>query len=479
MRYVHPRHREAAGWLAWHRPEVRKEILDHDPAALLSPGLPAQTPAVRAEVVDALFAAAEQGTELPQSAALHRAGHPGLGSQLAARITRPAARQASAQERSLELALALARACPDDAPAAALLDVAEDDQALEGIRVAALVSVSPAAVDGAAGRLEALAAAPEAKVSGAALLALWPQRMPTADLLARMPGDLPEMYWQVVERNLQAADTADVAAWMRQQLRGDAVSSWTAILQLLTWMSSLLSPVDGQAPQQPAAAQLADVLILVLHSDHRDNAQLADAAGTWAHHRGWRRLLASEVMARLNGAETTVMDAMQGPLGLMPPEDMVHWGLRAAWTLHSRSNPPKFTEPDDHDQDNPQLGRLTASDFAPVPAGGPNAGRLTAQRGHRTDVNAKLERLTAARPDPDQIRSWWLTIVQWLSRDPQRLDTAVPVHLDLTATASFPPPGSPLRPALQAAAWHALEHAPILTAGTGSPPWSTSPTPSR
>src|ERR1700745_3342455 len=46
MRYVHPGHRDAAGWLAWLRPEVFKEIIDHDPASLLGPDLPAQPAAV-------------------------------------------------------------------------------------------------------------------------------------------------------------------------------------------------------------------------------------------------------------------------------------------------------------------------------------------------------------------------------------------------------------------------------------------------
>ena len=44
-RYVHPRHKDLAGWLAWYRPEVYKEILALDPVPLLSPDLPAQPPA--------------------------------------------------------------------------------------------------------------------------------------------------------------------------------------------------------------------------------------------------------------------------------------------------------------------------------------------------------------------------------------------------------------------------------------------------
>ena len=120
-RYVHPMHRDVAGWLAWHRPEVFNEILDHDPAVLLSPDLPAQPAARRAQVVDALFTGAEHGEELPRQAALHRADHPGLAGQLGTRITPAAARQASTQWPPLGLALALARACPDHAPVDALL----------------------------------------------------------------------------------------------------------------------------------------------------------------------------------------------------------------------------------------------------------------------------------------------------------------------------------------------------------------------
>jgi hypothetical protein len=466
VHYVHPRHREAAGWLAWHRPEVRKEILDHDPAALLSPGLPAQPLAVRAEVVDALFAAAEKGAELPQPAALHRAGHPGLRGQLAARITPAEARRSGTQGRSLELALALALSCPDDAPAAALLDVAEDDQAADDFRADALAAVPPQAVEGVAERLEALATAPGGLVSAAALLALWPQRIPTVDLLARMPGDLPEMYWQLVERKLQAADTADVAAWLRQQFQGGTVSSWTAILRLLTWMSFLVSPAEGEAPRQPAFAQLADVLIVVLRSDYRDDVRLADIGEIWANDLDWRRLLAGEVIARLTDDGTAVIPSLQGPLALMTPDDAKYWALKAARALHSGMNPAEFTEQDDQEQhqSKPQLGRLSAMVFSSVPTGVPGAGQPAAEREHRAEVDAALERLTKQRPGQDLIRWWWSTIVQWLSRDPQRLDTAVPVHLDLTAAPSFPSPGSPLRPALQAAALHAVEQAPVMTA---------------
>lgn len=159
-RYVHPRHRDVAGWLAWHRPEVYSEILNHDPASLLSPDLPAQPPAVRAQVIDALLTAASHGGEPPRQETLHRAGHPGLGGQLAARITPAAARQAGSRPQPLTLALALAQACPDHAPAGELLDVAEDDQVEASFRVTAVEAIPATAVADMARRLEALTNAP-------------------------------------------------------------------------------------------------------------------------------------------------------------------------------------------------------------------------------------------------------------------------------------------------------------------------------
>ena len=89
-RYVHPRHQDLAGWLAWHRPEVYSEILDHDPAPLLSPDLPAQSPAVRAQVVDALFTAAGAGRNAPAGRAAPRQP-PGTPRPAGREITPPAA----------------------------------------------------------------------------------------------------------------------------------------------------------------------------------------------------------------------------------------------------------------------------------------------------------------------------------------------------------------------------------------------------
>jgi hypothetical protein len=115
-RYVPDKHLDVAGWLAWQRPEVYDEVLKHDPAALLSPDLPAQPAAVRAQVIDALFGAVGHGDVRPRLAALHRADHPDLASQLRPHLTPAAARRPSAQRHPLALALALARACPDQAP---------------------------------------------------------------------------------------------------------------------------------------------------------------------------------------------------------------------------------------------------------------------------------------------------------------------------------------------------------------------------
>src|SRR6185437_9399635 len=161
-RYVNPNHRDVAGWLAWQSSLVFDEILAHDPAALLSPDLPAQSAAVRAQVVEALFTAAEHGEEPPQLEVLHRADHTGLGSQLAMRLT-PAAARAPCQRQPLVLALALARACPDRAPAGELLALAADHEVDDGIRIAALERLPAAAISGSAGRLDALTADPSAQ----------------------------------------------------------------------------------------------------------------------------------------------------------------------------------------------------------------------------------------------------------------------------------------------------------------------------
>ena len=129
-RYVHPRHKDLAGWLAWYRPEVYKEILALDPVSLLNPALPAQPPAVRAQVANALLTHAARIRRLPRGQDLHRVNHPGLRGQLAAKITPKTAEQHGDALRQVQLATAilLARACPDQAPAGALLDVAEDDE---------------------------------------------------------------------------------------------------------------------------------------------------------------------------------------------------------------------------------------------------------------------------------------------------------------------------------------------------------------
>ena len=167
-RYVHPRHQDLAGWLAWYQPEVYREILTLDPASLLSPDLPAQPRAVRAQVADALLTYAERKGSLPLGLDLHRVDHPGLRGQLAAKITPEGAWQPGGASWPVRLAIAmsLARACPDEAPAAALLDVAEDDQASAGIRASALETVPPGAVTEVAGRLAALAARPGSGGSG-------------------------------------------------------------------------------------------------------------------------------------------------------------------------------------------------------------------------------------------------------------------------------------------------------------------------
>ena len=115
----------------------------------------------------------------------------------------------------------------------------------------------------------------------------------------------------------------------------------------------------------------------------------------------------------------------------------------------------------------PQLEELTARWFAPKPAWLQEAEQQAAQ--HRAEIGSELEKLAAERPAPDEIRSWWGTLVQWLARNPSSFHrNFASVHPDLTAAPSCPADGTPLRLALQAAALHAIGHAPVITAGNVS-----------
>ena len=214
----------------------------------------------------------------PAARSLHRVGHPGLRGQLAAKITPEAAWQPGGASWPVRLAIAmsLARACPDQAPAGALLDVAEDDQTPAGIRAAALEAVPAGAATEVAGRLDALAGDPEAEVAAGALLALWPRQLPTAALLARMPASAPESAWQRIALRLDTADAGAVLAWLQAQFKDGTVASPTGVMRLLTWACFTLRPAEGEEPQQPAAAGLADVLVLLLRSDRAYDVHLTD-----------------------------------------------------------------------------------------------------------------------------------------------------------------------------------------------------------
>ena len=476
-RYVHPGHRDVAGWLAWRRPEVYKEILDRDPAALLSPDLPAQRPGVREQVVEALFMAAARSGEVARLQVLHRAAHPGLRSQLAARITPAAARRASAEPQALMLALALAQACPDHAPAGELLDVAEDGQADAAVRAAAVDTVPAATVAAAAVRLEALAGTPVAPVAAAALLALWPEHLTTADLLGRLPASLPESYWRRVEVRLRAADVGDVTAWMQRQFKDSTVSSPARVLRLLRWTSSALRPAEGEQAQQPGTGRLAEVLALLLGSDHAYAVELVDVRDTWAVDSAWRRLLAGEILAHLTATDIAALAAaQQEQLELFPPQDSIYWARKAAadttdapsalgsLVLPYPGDTPELDELRNERRASPRLADVTARWFAPKPTWLQDAEQQAAQ--HSAEIASALGKLAAERPAQDEIRSWWGTLVQWLARNPASFHrNFARVQLDLTAEPSCPADGYPLRLALQAAALHAVRHAPLTTAG--------------
>jgi len=480
-RYVHDKHLDLAGWLAWQRPEVRDELLAHDPAALLSLDLPAQPQAVRARVVDALFSAAERGSSMPRLlyGQLYRADHPGLAGQLRRRLTPAVARLPADRRYPVALAVALARACPDQAPADALLDLAEDDQIEAGIRTAAVDAVPPTAVAGAASRLQALTAAPAAQVAQAALLSLWPGHMSTADLLSRAPITAPEVFWQRIELNLTAADLGTVTAWIPQHF-GEAPGELPAgVRRLLTWTGTTLSPSDGQQPRQQAATQLAELLIPLLRTTALAyDPMLADVRDTWAGNPEWRRMIAGQVLARLTPTDDDALAAMtHETLALIPAGDSIYWAKKAAadttgslailgspLKLRSPSSTPDLTELHEELKDNLRLAELTSRWFEPAPDWYLEKEEQTAER--RTAISSNLERLVAERPDPDQVRSWWLGIIRWLNRDPRlEAQSVLGIHLDLSVTPSCPAPGSPLRETLQTAALHAVGQAPVVTAG--------------
>ena len=73
---------------------------------------------------------------------------------------------------------------------------------------------------GGGSRLDALAHAPEAEVAAAALLALWPEQLPTAALLARVPTSAPESSWQRIALRLGTADAGAVLAWLQAAVQG-------------------------------------------------------------------------------------------------------------------------------------------------------------------------------------------------------------------------------------------------------------------
>lgn len=476
-RYVHPAHRDVAGWLALQQPGVYKEILDRDPAALLSPDLPTQPAAVREEVVKALFTSAARSGEVIQMHVLHRAAHPGLRTQLAARITPEAARRASAEPQPLMMALAVAQACPDHAPAGNLLDVAEDDRADAAVRAAAVETVPSASVATVAGRLEALAHSLVPQVAAAALLALWPGQVSTADLLDRFPASAPGAYWRQVETRLQAADVDEVTAWMRRQFKDGTVNSATRVLHLLEWTSRAVRPAEGEQALQPATCQLAEVLALLLGSDHAYGIELVDVRDTWAAYPAWRRLLARETLAHLTGEDTAALAAAQhGQLELFPPQDSIYWARKAAaddadvpaalssLSLSYPGNVPELEQVRSERQASPRLEKVTAHWFASEPAWHREAEQEARQ--HRAEIASKLEELAARRPAPEEIRPWWATIIWWLTRNPSAFGLQpASVRLDLAALPSCPADGSPLRLALQDAARHAAGNAPVVAAG--------------
>ena len=177
------------------------------------------------------------------------------------------------------------------------------------------------------------------------------------------------------------------------------MASPTGVMRLLTWACSALRPAEGEEPQQPAAAGLADVLVLLLRSDHAYDVHLTDIPDSWSGAAAWRRLLAGEIIARLTAADTTALDAVQQhQLALFPPEDSIYWARKAAadttgslvamLPLPYPGDTPELDQLRQERADSPRLAEVTARWFAPPPAWHQEARQQAAERSSRSAANS-------------------------------------------------------------------------------------------
>ena len=251
-------------------------------------------------------------------------------------------------------------------------------------------------------------------------------------------------------------------------------------MRLLTWACSTPAARRRRASRSSRPpAQLADVLALLLRSDHAYDVQLTDIRDTWAGTPAWRRLLAGEILARLTAADTAALAAaQQHQLALLPPEDSIYWaqeGRRrtppAASPLSASAAPALSRE---HPGTRPSCG--TSGRPARSWKNSPPAGSRPRQPGSRKpssrppstapQINAELETPGGRAASPGRYPPLVGDARPVARQGPREVPPAISsrVHLDLTAAPSCPPPGSPLRAALQAAALHAVGHAPVMTA---------------
>lgn len=478
IRHVASGHFEVAGWVAWERPELRSEILAVDPRALLGPDLRSQPAEVRGQVVDALMAelAVRPDKELAGlMPVLNRVDHDGLADRLAPHLL--PATDRDGQDR-LTLAMMISTACPAHAPEAALLDLAENDQAPEVLRHDALGCLPKPVTALAAERLRTLAngGGPLAVVASGAL---WPDYLDTQTLLGRLTA---ADAWQL--RNLPErfgdGDVDHVLSWLHEQLTEiNDIAAVSPLLRALFWALRRARPGSGAHTEKFGVVLAA----LVANTEALHNPEIGGWQAVLAADEEWRRALAEQVLAAIDLAH--IPDAVHGPLGLFPAADSAYWARRAAAEPSSFASklgsPLLLPRPDDSDlaniaterQANCALAELTETWFRPA----------SDQR--RDELNERnLERIATRREliandlerllepdnyDPAQARKHWAATVQVLHQDPD--GTPHPWHdaLDLRTARNSPAEGSARHSALVALAQKVLRDVPAVTAAAVGP----------
>lgn len=489
VRHVHPRHREAAGWVAWDCTDLLDDVLACDPEVLLGPGLTAQPAEVRARVVQSLVEDGVRNAGLSPwrfGGSLHRVDHDGLEQQLRLLLKAPTSGDDTAGYIRLSVGLAIAWACPQRVPMDALLDVAEDT-ALEATVRSEAVRAMPAALDAAAvERLERLAAGSAQRVPGelaqTAQMALWPGAVDTTRVLRLLTPSYLDQSWMEMTAQLGDGDTDPVLAWLLEQFSGECTSP-AAAFGLLSWVMQRMRPAQASDTTAPPV-QLAEVFAaLVSDADTAYAPILHEVRNLLAAAPSWRRELAGMVLGLLPVGGHAVYFAVRGTSGLFPAEDSAFWAEAAASEPEGKTSAlgvplilPCPTDGQDLERleqqraVDPVLRDLTTRWFGPDPA--TIQAKLAAEREERhaerrNAIRASLNRLAIKRPtDPEDVRTWWRDISHLLQQGESNPTAPSSDLVDLRTAPSYTAAGSGLRESLAQCAAYALQHAPVVTAAT-------------